>query len=86
MKLILIALAISTTISTSVFAKEDKIEIKSGTNGTTYCTPMEDPRCKSHRAVEMQRLNERRDYERRTEDYERKDRERELERRYDYRR
>ena len=82
MKLILIALL----VSTSVFAKEDKIEIKSGTNGTTYCTPMEDPRCKSHRAVEMQRLIERREYERKVEDYERKERERELERRLDYRR
>lgn len=63
-------------------AKDDgRIEIKSGTNGTTYCTPMDSPACKSHRAVEMQRLNERRDYEQRQRELDR--RERELDRRYE---
>ena len=80
MKLILL-LAL---ISTSAFAAKPDIEIKSGTNGTTYCTPMDSPACKSHRAVEMQRLNERRDYEQRLNerrDYEQ--RQRELDRRED---
>ena len=84
MKLILL-LAL---ISTSAFAAKPDIEIKSGTNGTTYCTPMDSPACKSHRAVEMQRLNERRDYEQRQreldrrEDQMRREWERESDRRY----
>lgn len=71
-------------VNATAFAKND-IEIKSGTRGTTYCTPMEDPRCKSHRAVEMQRLIERMEYERRFEEMDRrqKERERELDRRYE---
>lgn len=85
MRLILLAVM----LSASAFAKND-IEIKSGTNGTTYCTPMDDPRCKSHRAVEMQRLNERREYEQRFEELDKRQRERErqLDRRHedDYRR
>lgn len=72
-------------ISTSAFAAKNDIEIHPSTNGTTYCTPMEDPRCKSHRAVEMQRLNERREYERRFEELDKRERqrERELDRRHE---
>lgn len=66
-------------------AKDDgRIQIKSGANGSTYCVPMDDPRCKSHFAAEAQRLNERRELDRRYEDLERRDRERQRE--YEWRR
>lgn len=84
MKIRNIAIGVAALFIAPFSVARDKIEIKSGANGSTYCVPMDDPRCKSHFAAEAQRLNERRELDRRYEDLERRDRERQRE--YEWRR
>ena len=64
----------------------EKYQIKSGTMGSSYCTPFESPRCQAYNQQESERLFERRQYERRIEDLERRERGREMERQWEDRR
>lgn len=65
-------------ISANAFAAD--IEIKSGPNGN-YCTPMGDPRCKSHFNMEMERRWENKQRNDRYQDMERREIQRDNERR-----
>ncbi len=72
MKFLILAL-----IASSAIAKD--IQIKSGPNGP-YCTPFDDPRCKSHFNREMERREEDRRTRDRQERYERYDRDKDFRR------
>lgn len=69
----LILLALIPTLTLAA----DKFEIKSGAQGSSYCTPFDSPKCQAYNQRESQNLYERKQYERRVEDLERRERERE---------
>jgi hypothetical protein len=73
MKYLLIFLA-----SLSAAQAADKPEIRSGVSGS-YCRPFDAPECRNFNAVETQRVWEKRQFERRLEDAERRERQRDFE-------